>query len=68
MEMNKDGFINIPDILEVATLFGPVDDAQQGDVGPAMVGSVPWAFEQWDGTVNIPTDILGMAKGFGQNC
>ena len=33
-----------------------------------MNGSVQWAHEQADGTVNIPDDILGMAAMFGQNC
>ena len=69
MDMNKDGFIVIPDdILPLAALFGPVDPGQQGDVGPTMKGSVAWAHEQADGSINIPDDILGMAAQFGQNC
>ncbi|MCH8850673.1 MAG: hypothetical protein IIC89_07595, partial [Chloroflexi bacterium] len=71
MDMNKDGFINTVDIPEVAAIFGPTMPPGvivQGDVGPAMKGSVGWAHEEADGTIGIPDDILGMAAQFGQNC
>ena len=68
MDMNKDGFITIIDVLAVAAIFGPVPPGTQGDVGSTMKGSVGWAYEEWDGTINIPDDILGMAAQFGQNC
>ena len=69
MDMNKDGFINIPDVLAVAALFGPVPPGTQGDVGSTMKGSVGgWAHEEADGTINIPTDIQGMAAQVGHNC
>ena len=72
MDLNKDGFINLPDdILPLAELFGPTEPPGvivQGDVGPAMKGSVGWAHEEADGTIGIPDDILGMAAQFGQNC
>ena len=69
MDMNKDGFINIPDVLAVAALFGPVPPGTQGDVGSTMKGSVGgWANEEADGTINIPDDINGMAAQVGHNC
>jgi hypothetical protein len=72
MDMNKDGFIDIPtDILGIAAIFGPVlppGTQVQGDVGPRMTGSVAHAHRGWDGQITIPDDILGMAGQFGNNC
>ena len=69
MDMNKDGFINIPDdILIVAGLFGPSTKGVQGNVGPRMTGSVSWGHRNGDSAINIPDDISGMSAQFGHNC
>ena len=69
MDMNKDGFINLPDdVLPISELFGPAAPGTQGDVGPRMTGSVPWAHRNADKVVNIADDILGVARQFGHNC
>ena len=69
MDKNKDGFINIPDdILPTAAMFGPSAKGVQGNVGPRMTGSVPWAHRNGDIAINIPDDILGVAAQFGHNC
>ena len=69
MDMNKDGFIDIPnDILGVAALFGPSTKGAQGNVGPRMLGSVSWGHRNGDSAINIPDDIQGMSAQFGHNC
>ena len=69
MDINKDGFIGIPDdFISVAAMFGASVKGAQGNVGPRMVGSVPWAHRNGDIAINIPDDILGMAAQFGHNC
>ena len=69
MDINKDGFINVPDdILGTAALFGPSTKGAQGNVGPRLAGSVPWAHGNGDIAINIPDDILGTAAQFGHNC
>ena len=69
MDINKDGTINVPDdIIGTMIQFGPALKIQQGNVGPRLVGSVPWAHGNGDSAIGIPDDILGVAAQFGHNC